>query len=251
MACLLPYGSESLRKGTSLPFFRASFQYFYLSIIRQFDMAEAFKQHQVIITLDLEGTLIPDVWPIISEKTGIEDFKLTTREFPNFEELQAMRIAVMKKHGLKLQDIQNICREIPPLEGAKEFLDYIRTKHNVIILSDIVVQLGSIFMEQLGNPTLFCNWFETGPDGVVTKSVMRQTNGKQHAVEALHSLGYKVVAAGDSYNDVTMLKTAERGMFINAPQKILDEFPQFPLAKDFADFRTLMDKALDEVMASI
>jgi phosphoserine/homoserine phosphotransferase len=206
------------------------------------------RNHQVLITLDLEGTLIPDVWPIIAAKTGVEEFKITTREFPDFEELMAKRIEAMNKHGLKLKDIEDVCRQIPPLPGAKEFLEWLRARHNVIILSDIVFELGTLFMQQLGNPTLFCNWLEVDKDGVVQKCTMRQPNGKEHAVNAFHALKYKVVAAGDSYNDINMLKTADRGFFINAPSKIESEFPQFPLAKDFQHLTELMDKALQEIM---
>eukprot|EP00668_Euglena_longa_P035202 GGOE01045216.1.p1 GENE.GGOE01045216.1~~GGOE01045216.1.p1 ORF type:complete len:213 (-),score=59.54 GGOE01045216.1:583-1221(-) len=210
----------------------------------------SFHNHQVVITLDLEGTLIPDVWPIVAERTGVQDFKLTTREFPDFEVLMAKRIDAMKRHGLKLKDIEDICRTIPPLPGAKEALDQLRERHNVIILSDIVHQLGILFMHQLGNPTLFCNWLEVDADGTVLGLRMRQPNGKQYAVEAFHSMRYKVVAAGDSYNDINMLQTAERGVLINAPPKIADEYPQFPIAKDFKEFGELIEQAVKDVLAS-
>eukprot|EP00667_Euglena_gracilis_P017839 EG_transcript_18844 len=207
--------------------------------------------HQVVITLDLEGTLIPDVWPIIAEKTGVEDFKLTTREFPDFEMLMAKRIEAMNRHGLKLKDVEDICRAIPPLPGAKETLDHLRARHNVIILSDIVHQLGILFMHQLGDPTLFCNWLEVADDGTVLGLRMRQSNGKHHAVNAFHSMQYKVVAAGDSYNDIAMLQTAERGVLIHAPAKIAEEYPQFPIAKDFAEFQALIEQAVQDVQAAV
>lgn len=187
--------------------------------------------------LDLEGVLVPEIWIDFAERTGIEELKATTRDIPDYNVLMQQRLRLLDEHGLKLQDIQRVIADMSPLEGAKDFIDWLRQRFQVIILSDTFYEFSSPLMAQLGWPTLFCHKLEVDEAGKVVNYKLRQENPKQKSVEAFHTLNYRVIAAGDSYNDTTMLGAAEVGILFHAPQNVKDEFPQFKSVDTFADLK--------------
>jgi phosphoserine/homoserine phosphotransferase len=200
-----------------------------------------------IICLDLEGVLVPEIWINVAEHTGIEDLRLTTRDISDYDKLMKYRIDILEKHNLKLKDIQRVIGEMDPLPGAREFLDSLREKAQVIILSDTFTQFAKPLMRKLGWPTLFCNSLVIDAQDNIIDYTLRQNDGKKHAVGALRSLNFSIIACGDSYNDVTMLQSADNGIFFRPPEKILEEFPQFPVVQSHADLLAEIDKLLDPV----
>ena len=182
---------------------------------------------QSIVTLDLEGVLVPEIWIAVAERTGIEALRRTTRDEPDYDVLMRGRLELLDRHGLKLSTIQEVIGGLTPLEGAKEFLDELRSETQVIILSDTFEEFAKPLMRQLGWPTLLCHRLIVEND-VVRGYQLRQPNQKQHAVAALRSLNYRVIAAGDSFNDTAMLAEAEVGFLFHAPEAIVAQFPQFP-----------------------
>lgn len=189
----------------------------------------------IICCLDLEGVLVPEIWIQISKKTGIDDLKYTTRDIPDYDVLMRRRLKILKKEKIRLKDIQNVISKIKPLPGAKAFLDKLRTQHQTIILSDTFEEFAKPLMEQLGWPSIFCNHLEVDKKGFISNYRLRQPNGKEKAVRALKQIGFCVHAAGDSYNDITMLKAADRGVLFNPPANIVKEFPKFKTAKNYPD----------------
>lgn len=181
---------------------------------------------QTIVTLDLEGVLVPEIWIAFAEKTGIAGLRLTTRDVPDYDVLMKGRLKLLDEHNLKLADIQEVIGTLHPLEGAKAFLDELRSFTQVIILSDTFEEFAQPLMRQLGWPTIFCHQLEV-KDGRIVNYKLRQPNQKQHSVAALKSLNYRVIAAGDSFNDTTMLMEADTGFFFHAPENIRAQFPQF------------------------
>jgi phosphoserine / homoserine phosphotransferase len=182
---------------------------------------------QTVVTLDLEGVLVPEIWIAFAEKTGIRELRRTTRDEPDYDVLMKGRLKILDEHGLKLPDIQEVIGTLAPLDGAKAFLDELRTITQVIILSDTFEQFASPLMRQLGWPALFCHRLEVDGTGRIVNYRLRQQNQKQHSVAALKSLNYRVIAAGDSFNDTTMLAEADVGFFFHAPESIQAQFPQF------------------------
>ena len=182
---------------------------------------------QTIVTLDLEGVLVPEIWIAFAEKTGISELRRTTRDEPDYDVLMKGRLAILNQHGLKLPDIQEVIGTLHPLEGAWEFLDELRSITQVIILSDTFGEFAQPLMRQLRWPTLFCHQLEVEPDGRIVNYQLRQPNQKQASVAALKALHYQVIAAGDSFNDTTMLLEADTGFFFHAPDAIKAQFPQF------------------------
>ncbi len=182
---------------------------------------------QTIVTLDLEGVLVPEIWIAFAEKTGIDGLRRTTRDEPDYDVLMAGRLKLLDEHGLRLPDIQEVIGSLSPLEGAKTFLDELRALTQVVILSDTFEEFAQPLMRQLAWPTLFCHHLEVDEDGRIVNYKLRQPNQKQHAVAAFKSLNYKVIAAGDSFNDTTMLGEADTGFFFHAPESIQAQFPQF------------------------
>jgi phosphoserine/homoserine phosphotransferase len=197
-----------------------------------------------IVCLDLEGVLAPEIWISVSEKTGIEKLRLTTRDIPDYHALMKMRLQILKKHGLKLRDIQEVIATLRPLEGALDFLDWLRRQCPVIILSDTFLEFADPLMEQLRRPVIFCNSLKIGPAGDITGYQLRQENGKMEAVKALQALGYKIIAAGDSYNDLAMLKAADEGILFCPPDNIAQAFPQFPVVRNHQAFQRELGKRL-------
>jgi phosphoserine/homoserine phosphotransferase len=196
-----------------------------------------------IVCLDLEGVLVPEIWIAFSERTGIAEFRRTTRDEPDYDELMRFRLALLRQHGLKLADIQAVIGGMAPMEGAKAFLDDLRRRFQVVILSDTFYEFADPLMAQLGRPTLFCHRLETDAEGFVAAYHLRQPNQKFHAVKALQSLNFQVIAAGDSYNDTGMLGAADAGFFIHPPPGIVAQFPQFPVNHSYAELRTAIDAA--------
>ena len=196
----------------------------------------------MLACLDLEGVLLPEIWIAFAEKTGIENLKLTTREIPNYDELMQGRLKILKENNLKLIDIENVIKTLSPLEGAIEFLDWLKSEFQVIILSDTFYQFVGTLMRSLGNPTLFCHELIVDDSGIISDYKLRQSDGKTKAVLALKGLNFKVIAAGDSYNDTGMLQEADAGILFCPPDNVIKEFPQFPVARNYEEFKkTLLD----------
>jgi phosphoserine/homoserine phosphotransferase len=197
-----------------------------------------------IVCSDLEGVFVPEIWINVAERTGIDALRMTTRDEPDYDVLMTKRLNILKEHNLKLSDITDVIATMSPLPGALEFLDWMRSQVPVIVVSDTFTQFAGPLMRQLGWPTLFCNTLEIAPDGAVSGYRLRQNDGKRHVVEALRTLNYRIVAMGDSYNDISMLKTADAGILFRPPENVVAEFPQFPVVRDYEELRPLMETAL-------
>lgn len=194
--------------------------------------------------LDLEGVLIPEIWIAFAEKTGIEELKATTRDIPDYDVLMKQRLRILEENNLGLNEIQEVIATLSPLEGAKEFLDWLRERFQVVILSDTFYEFAAPLMKQLGYPTLLCHKLEVeAGTGRVTDYKLRQANPKRQAIIGFHSMYYRTIAAGDSYNDTTMLAEAHAGILFHAPQNVIDEFPQFPAVQTFEDLKKEFIKA--------
>jgi phosphoserine / homoserine phosphotransferase len=192
--------------------------------------------------LDLESVLVPEIWITVAEYTGIDELQLTTRDIPDYNQLMMRRLAILDKHSVKLSDLQHAIRDLRPLEGACEFISWLRERFQVIILSDTFYDFTLLLMRQLGWPTIFCNRLEVLEDRVVSYS-LRHPNSKREAIRAFHCLNFRVIAAGDSYNDTEMLTEAEVGILFRPSQNMMHEFPQFPVAMNFDDMRREFCKA--------
>ena len=191
-----------------------------------------------IACLDLEGVLVPEIWIAFAEKTGIEALKKTTRDEPDYDVLMRYRLDILREHGLGLNEIQEVIATLEPLPGAIEFVDWLRERFQVVILSDTFYEFASPLMKQLGYPTLLCHKLETAEDGMVIDYHLRQANPKRQAVVGFKSMYYRTIAAGDSYNDSTMLAEADAGILFHAPENVIAEFPQFPAVQSFADLKS-------------
>ena len=200
-----------------------------------------------VVCCDLEGVFVPEIWINVAEKTGIEELRLTTRDISDYNVLMRKRLGILDANGLKLQDIQAVIATMEPLAGALEFLDWMRAESQVIIVSDTFVQFADPLMQKLKRPTLFCNTLEVAPDGQVVDYRLRQQDGKRKVVEGLQSMNFKVVAMGDSYNDITMLQAAERGFLFRPPANVIEEYPQFPVTSAYRELKPLVEAALAEL----
>lgn len=201
-----------------------------------------------IACLDLEGVLIPEIWIEFANKTGIEALKATTRDIADYDELMTMRLNELDKAGLGIKEIQEVISTLKPLEGAAEFLDWLRERFQVVILSDTFYEFAGPFMKQLGYPTLLCHQLTIDQDsGKVVSYNLRQANPKRQAICSLKSIYYRTIATGDSYNDTTMLTEADAGILFSAPQNVIEEFPQFPAVHTYEDLKKEFIKASIEV----
>ena len=196
----------------------------------------------MLACLDLEGVLLPEIWIKFAEKTGIEELKLTTRDIPDYDQLMKNRLEILKQNNLKLKDIQNVINTLSPLDGSYEFLSWLKSEFQVIILSDTFYEFAQPLMQQLDFPTLFCHKLITNSSGDIVNYKLRQKDQKTKAVKALQGLNFQVISAGDSYNDVGMLQQADAGILFNPPASVVDEFPKFPVAKDYKDFKITFEK---------
>jgi len=191
----------------------------------------------MLACLDLEGVLVPEIWINVAERTGIPALRRTTRDEPDYDKLMRGRLAILDQHELGLPDIQAVINTMAPLEGAEAFLDWLRERAQVIILSDTFAQFAAPLMRKLGFPTLFCNSLEVAPSGRITGYKLRIDDGKRRAVEALRALNFRVVAAGDSYNDTSMLAAAHAGILFRPPANVIADFPQFPVTTTYAELQ--------------
>ena len=200
-----------------------------------------------IVCLDLEGVLVPEIWIAFSERTGIPELRRTTRDEPDYDKLMRFRLDLLRKHRLGLPDIQKVIRELGPMPGAKDFLDALRTRYQVLILSDTFYEFAMPLMAQLGMPTLFCHKLETDAAGFLTGYRLRMPDQKRASVKALKSIAFQVIAAGDSYNDTAMLAAADAGILFRPPQNVIAEFPQFPVVKDYPGLAAAIDAASQKI----
>lgn len=189
-----------------------------------------------IICLDLEGVLVPEIWISFAEKTGLEELKITTRDEPDYDKLMKYRIGILRRENLCLADIQDVISRIRPLDGAAEFLEALRSMTQVVILSDTFREFASPLMRQLGWPTILCNSLVMDEKGMIESVRMRQDDGKRKAIEGFRGMGLRTFAAGDSYNDISMIRTADAGCLFRAPDNILREQPDLRLARDYDEF---------------
>ncbi len=188
----------------------------------------------IISCLDLEGVLVPEIWIVVSKKTGIKELSLTTRDEPDYDKLMRRRLGILKTHRIKLRDIQSVISKIELLSGAKAFLDKLRAARQVVILSDTYYEFAMPLIKKLGYPMLWCNWLVVDSKGYIADYHLRQKNGKEKSVRGLRNLGYRVYAAGDSYNDLAMLKAADKGILFRPPVNIAKEFSKFKIAQNYA-----------------
>ncbi len=202
----------------------------------------------MLACLDLEGVLIPEIWIAFAEKTGIEQLRLTTRDIPDYDELMRGRLKILDDNNLKLPDIEKVIGSMEPMEGAKVFLDWLKSEFQVIILSDTFYQFAGPLMAQLDYPTLFCNFLEIEGNGRIANYRLRQADGKTKAVKAFQSLNFQAIAAGDSYNDTGMLKQAEGGIFFKPPASITVEFPQFPVTQNYDELKEAFLKVREGIL---
>ena len=196
----------------------------------------------MLVCLDLEGVLLPEIWVAFAEKTGIEQLKLTTREISDYDELMRGRLKILKDNNLKLIDIENVIRTLSPLEGAIEFLGWLKSEFQVIILSDTFYHFVGPLMLRLDYPTLFCHELDIDREGNIINYRLRQKDSKTKAVSALKKLNFKVIAAGDSYNDTGMLQEADAGVLFCPPENVIKEFPQFPVTRNYTEFKNTLLK---------
>lgn len=195
----------------------------------------------LLVAMDLEGVLIPEVWISFAEKTGIDELRLTTRDISDYDVLMKNRIRILKEHGLKLKDIQDVIDTMQPFEGAVDYLNWLReNNYQAVILSDTFYQFAQPFMRKLGWPTLFCNNLEIDDDNNVVGYAMRLLDGKRHATLAFKQVNFDVVAMGDSYNDTNMLKEADLGILFRPSKKVVKEFPQFPVVSTYEEIKSLI-----------
>jgi phosphoserine / homoserine phosphotransferase len=196
-----------------------------------------------LVCLDLEGVLIPEIWIEVSKRTGISALARTTRDEPDYDKLMRGRLELLRHHGLRLSDLQQVISTMAPLTGAAAFLDALRARYQVVILSDTFYEFAGPLMRLLGRPTLFCHRLEVGADGYVTGYRLRMPDQKRAAVRAFQGLNFRVIAAGDSYNDTAMLAAADTGIFFRPPQAIAAQFPQFGVTQTYAELEAAIGAA--------
>jgi phosphoserine/homoserine phosphotransferase len=194
---------------------------------------------------DLEGVWVPEVWINVAKKTGIDDLKLTTRDITDYDVLMKHRIKILKQHGLTLKDIQNVIATIAPLDGAREMLDWVRSVAQIHIVSDTFIEFADPLMSQLGRPSLFCNKLVVSPENMVIDYTLRQPDQKREVAKAFKAMKYEVVAFGDSYNDISMLQEADHGILYCPPQNVIDDYPQFPVVRSYAELKKELMKYIN------
>ena len=197
-----------------------------------------------IVCSDLEGVFVPEIWINVAEKTGIKELRLTTRDISDYDVLMKRRLAILEENGLKIGDITEVIATMDPLEGAVEFLDWVRSRTQIIVVSDTFDQFAGPLMKKLGWPTLFCHTLSIEPDGFISGYVLRQKDSKREAVISLKNLNYKTMAVGDSYNDITMLKEADNGILFNPPDNVKNEYPDFPVSFSYESLKDIIENIL-------
>lgn len=197
-----------------------------------------------VVCLDLEGVLVPEIWIAFSKESGISELARTTRDEPDYDKLMKWRLSILKEHGLTLADIQNTIAKIDPFEGAKEFLDELRSLTQVIIISDTFTQFAAPLMKKLGMPTIFCNDLVVAEDGMITDYKMRVEKSKYTTVKALHTMGFETIAAGDSYNDLGMIQESKAGFLFRSTEQIKKDYPQYAAYETYDELLVAIKKAL-------
>jgi phosphoserine/homoserine phosphotransferase len=190
---------------------------------------------------DLEGVWVPEVWINVAERTGIPDLRLTTRDMKNYDELMLYRLKILKENNLTLLDIQRVIATIKPLHGALEMINWLKRVSRFIVVSDTFVEFADPLMEQLDRPTLFCHSLEVNSQGIISGYQLRQKDAKREVVRALKNLNYEVIAFGDSYNDINMLKEADLGVLFRPPQNVIDDCPEFPVMHEYAELKCFLE----------
>ena len=202
------------------------------------------KEDMNIVCLDLEGVLVPEIWIAFAEASGIPELKRTTRDEPDYDKLMKYRIGILKEHGLGLKEIQETIEKIEPLDGAKEFMDALRARCQVIILSDTFTQFAGPLMKKLGYPTIFCNTLEVGEDGTITGYRMRVEKSKYATVKALQSIGFETIASGDSFNDLGMIEASKAGFLFRSTDEIKKAYPELPAFEEYDELLEAITEAL-------
>ncbi len=197
-----------------------------------------------IIATDLEGCLIPEIWINLAERTGIEELKLTTRDIPDYDELMQKRLGILDERGVTMKDLEEVISGMDPLPGAREYLNWIRDRVQLIILSDTFYEFARPLMIKLGLPTLFCHTLEIDANHRIVNYKLRTVDGKRGAVRGFQDNGFRVISIGDSYNDTTMLGQADHGILFRAPDNVIKEFPQYPVFTEYADLRGKLEELL-------
>ena len=201
----------------------------------------------IIACLDLEGVLVPEIWINLAERTGIEALRRTTRDEPDYDVLMRGRLQILEQHKLGIRDIQRVIAELDPLEGAREFLDWLRERFQVVVLSDTFYQFAEPLMRKLGFPTLFCHDLEIDESGRITDYRLRMSDQKRESVTHLRELNFRTIAAGDSYNDTSMLAVADAGILFRPPDNVVAEFPQYPVTRTYDELRREFEQAAQRV----
>lgn len=204
-----------------------------------------------IACLDLEGVLVPEIWIGVAEKTGIDDLRKTTRDIPDYDELMRGRLEILEKHNLGIDTVQEVISELGPLDGAFEFLSWLRERMQVIILSDTFYEFANPLMKQLDYPTLFCHSLEISDEGKISNYFLRQKDQKRQAVQAFHALNFQTIAAGDSYNDTAMLMEANQGILFCPPEKVIKEFPSLPVTRNYDELREAFLRSEEAIAAKV
>lgn len=199
-----------------------------------------------IVCLDLEGVLVPEIWIDLAERTGIDALRATTRDIPDYDELMQQRLRILDEHNLGMVALEDVINDVRPFPGAVEFLDWIRERYQVVILSDTFYEFARPLMRQLGWPTLFCHQLDTSPEGRIVDYRLRMRDHKRAAVAAFQQLNFRTVASGDSYNDTGMLAQADTGILFAPPQNVIDDFPQFPVARDYDALKSAIEHAFQD-----
>jgi len=199
-----------------------------------------------IICSDLEGIFVPEIWINVAEKTGIKELRLTTRDISDYDVLMKRRLAILDENNLKIGDIQGVIATMEPIDGALEFLDWLRSRIPVIVVSDTFDQFAGPLMKKLGWPTLFCHTLSINPDGSIAGYKLRQKDSKREAVISLQNLNYDTIGVGDSYNDITMLKQADNGILFDPPENVKNEFPEFPVTYSYDDLKDIIQQILSD-----
>ena len=199
-----------------------------------------------ITCIDLEGVLVPEIWIAFAEASGIPELKRTTRDEPDYDKLMKWRLGILKEHGLGLKEIQDTIAKIDPMEGAKEFLDELRSLCQVIIISDTFTQFAAPLMKKLGMPTIFCNTLEVAPDGEITGFKMRCEKSKLTTVKALQSIGFETIASGDSFNDLGMIQASKAGFLFRSTEQIKKDYPQFPAFESYDELLAAIKEVIAE-----
>jgi phosphoserine / homoserine phosphotransferase len=197
-----------------------------------------------ILCSDLEGVYVPEIWVNVAKQTGIEELKLTTRDISDYDVLMKGRLEILRKHGLTLQDIQKVISGLDPLPGALEFMNWLREQTQLIIVSDTFIEFADPLLKKLGRPTLLCHHLTTDEKGNITNYNLRQKDGKKNVVHSLQQLNYKVIAVGDSYNDIGMLRKADHGILFNPPQNVIDEHGDLDIVKSYNDLGKIISESL-------